>query len=56
LDLRAQVVTTLNESLQDSLDEEADPTSAHCRYVMVSMTFPTSAIISVGFCTGGRPH
>ena len=33
--LNAQVVTSLRESLSDSLIDGSDPTSAHCRYTLV---------------------
>ena len=33
--LTAQVVTSLRESLSDSLIDGSDPTSAHCRYTLV---------------------
>jgi hypothetical protein len=35
LDLKANVVESLKESLRDRLDEDSDPTAAHCRYTMV---------------------
>jgi E3 ubiquitin-protein ligase RNF213 len=35
IDLNANVVESLKESLADNLDENADPTAAHCRYTMI---------------------
>jgi E3 ubiquitin-protein ligase RNF213 len=48
-DLDAKVISSLQESLSDSLVEAADPTTAHCRYTMVIDPTDSEASIDLLF-------
>ena len=48
-DTGAKVLQSLHASLQDALDDNADPTSAHCRYTMVVDPTDSEAAVDLLF-------
>lgn len=49
LDISANVVESLKQSLQDTVDENADATAAHCRYTMIIDPTDSEAAIDLLF-------